>query len=33
MRTPAQVKQNLDLAGQSVPEPLWDELRERGLIA
>jgi D-threo-aldose 1-dehydrogenase len=33
MRTPAQVKQNLDLAAQSVPESLWDELRERGLIA
>ncbi|MDQ0665538.1 D-threo-aldose 1-dehydrogenase [Arthrobacter ulcerisalmonis] len=33
MRTPAQVKQNLDLAAQSVPESLWDELRERSLIA
>ena len=33
MRNPAQVKQNLDLAAQSVPESLWDELRERGLIA
>lgn len=32
MRTPGQVKQNLDLASQSVPEDLWDELRERGLI-
>jgi D-threo-aldose 1-dehydrogenase len=32
MRTPEQVKQNLDLASQSVPEALWDELRERGLI-
>jgi D-threo-aldose 1-dehydrogenase len=31
MRTPEQVKQNLDLAAQSVPESLWDELRERGL--
>ena len=32
MRTPDQVKQNLDLAAQSVPESLWDELRDRGLI-
>jgi len=32
MRTPGQVKQNLDLATQSVPEALWSELRERGLI-
>jgi D-threo-aldose 1-dehydrogenase len=32
MRTPDQVKQNLDLAAQSVPEALWSELRERGLI-
>jgi D-threo-aldose 1-dehydrogenase len=33
MRTPAQVKQNLDLASQTVPDALWDELRERGLTA
>lgn len=33
MRTPAQVKQNLDLAAQSVPAVLWDNLRDRGLIA
>lgn len=32
MRTPDQVKQNLDLAAQTVPESLWDELRDRGLI-
>jgi D-threo-aldose 1-dehydrogenase len=32
MRTPAQVKQNLDLAAQSVPAGLWADLRERGLI-
>jgi D-threo-aldose 1-dehydrogenase len=32
MRTPEQVKQNLDLAAQSVPDGLWDELRELGLI-
>ena len=32
MRTPEQVKQNLDLAAQTVPDALWDELRERGLI-
>lgn len=32
MRKPDQVKQNLDLAAQSVPESLWDELRDRGLI-
>lgn len=33
MRTPEQVKQNLDLAAQTVPEALWDDLREHGLIA
>jgi D-threo-aldose 1-dehydrogenase len=33
MRTPEQVKQNLDLAAQSVPEALWDELRGLGLIS
>lgn len=32
MRTPEQVKQNLDLAEQTVPAALWDELRSRGLI-
>jgi len=32
MRTPSQVKQNLDLAAQSVPAGLWADLRERGLI-
>lgn len=32
MRTPEQVTQNLDLAAQSVPPALWDELRETGLI-
>jgi D-threo-aldose 1-dehydrogenase len=32
MRTPEQVKQNLDLAAQPVPEALWDELRASGLI-
>ena len=32
MRTPEQVKQNLDLAARPVPEALWDELRESGLI-
>jgi D-threo-aldose 1-dehydrogenase len=31
MRTPEQVTQNLDLAAQSVPPALWDELRETGL--
>jgi len=33
MRTPAQVKQNLDLAAQSVPDQLWTDLRDRGLIS
>ena len=33
MRTPAQVKQNLDLASQSVPDQLWADLRDRGLIS
>ena len=32
MRTPEQVQQNLELAAQSVPEALWNELRELGLI-
>jgi D-threo-aldose 1-dehydrogenase len=32
MRTKEQVTQNLDLAAQSVPPALWDELRETGLI-
>jgi D-threo-aldose 1-dehydrogenase len=32
MRTPAQVQQNLDLISQTVPQALWDELRDRGLI-
>ncbi|NUS36295.1 MAG: pyridoxal 4-dehydrogenase [Pseudarthrobacter sp.] len=32
MRTPAQVKQNLDLASQTVPDQLWADLRDRGLI-
>ncbi|MFN3924981.1 MAG: aldo/keto reductase, partial [Pseudarthrobacter sp.] len=32
MRTPEQVKQNLDLAAQTVPDALWDDLREHGLI-
>jgi D-threo-aldose 1-dehydrogenase len=32
MRTPDQVKQNLELAAQPVPEALWDELRASGLI-
>ena len=32
MRTPEQVQQNLELAAQSVPEALWSELRELGLI-
>jgi D-threo-aldose 1-dehydrogenase len=32
MRTPEQVKQNLDLASQAVPDQLWAELRNRGLI-
>jgi D-threo-aldose 1-dehydrogenase len=33
MRTPTQVKQNLDLAAQSVPADLWADLRVRRLIA
>ena len=33
MRTPAQVKQNLDLASQTVPDQLWADLRDRGLIS
>jgi D-threo-aldose 1-dehydrogenase len=32
MRTPDQVKQNLELAAQRVPEALWDDLRGLGLI-
>ena len=32
MRTPAQVQQNLDLASQKVPDALWADLRDRGLI-
>lgn len=32
MRTREQVHQNLHLASQPVPESLWDELRESGLI-
>ena len=32
-RTPAQVKQNLDLASQAVPDQLWADLRDRGLIS
>lgn len=32
MRTPAQVQQNLDLISQTIPQALWDELRDRGLI-
>lgn len=32
MRTPEQVKQNLDLASQAVPDQLWAELRNRRLI-
>ncbi|KRE89926.1 aldo/keto reductase [Arthrobacter sp. Soil764] len=32
MRTPEQVKQNLDLASQAVPDQLWADLRDRGLI-
>jgi D-threo-aldose 1-dehydrogenase len=32
MRTPEQVKQNLELAAQTVPESLWVELRGNGLI-
>lgn len=32
MRTPEQVKQNLDLASQAVPDQLWADLRHRGLI-
>jgi D-threo-aldose 1-dehydrogenase len=32
MRTPAQVKQNLDLAAQSIPDELWTDLHERGLV-
>ena len=31
MRTPEQVKRNLELAAQAVPESLWDELRRNGL--
>ena len=33
MRTPAQVKQNLDLAAQAVSDQLWADLRDRGLIS
>lgn len=33
MRTPDQVKHNLDLAAHRVPAELWDDLRRRGLIA
>lgn len=32
MRTPAQVQQNLDLISQTIPQALWDDLRDRGLI-
>jgi D-threo-aldose 1-dehydrogenase len=32
MRTPEQVKRNLELAAQAVPESLWNELRGNGLI-
>ncbi|MGN7150007.1 aldo/keto reductase [Arthrobacter sp. SAFR-179] len=32
MRTPEQVKQNLDLASRAVPDQLWADLRNRGLI-
>lgn len=32
MRTPDQVKQNLDLASRAVPHQLWADLRHRGLI-
>ncbi|MEV8148100.1 aldo/keto reductase [Arthrobacter sp. NPDC080073] len=32
MRTPEQVKRNMDLTEVPVPDALWDELRQRGLI-
>jgi D-threo-aldose 1-dehydrogenase len=32
MRTPAQVLQNLNLISQTIPQALWDDLRDRGLI-
>ncbi|WP_350224860.1 aldo/keto reductase [Arthrobacter sp. fls2-241-R2A-200] len=32
MRTPEQVQQNLDLVARSIPQALWDDLREGGLI-